>query len=138
MKDLEVPGGVLMLEITERTVADSVAAIARCIDRFAALGVGISIDDFGTGQSSLEYLRRLRPSEIKVDRAFVAGAGTDPVDRSVLKACIDIGHAANLSVGVERVETEAEHDLLKSLGCTTVQGFLLARPGTIAELLAYA
>ncbi len=138
MTDLDVPRGVLVLEITERTVADSVEAIARGIDRFAELGVGISIDDFGTGQSSLEYLRRLRPSEIKVDRAFVAGAGTDPIDRSVLKACIDIGHAANLSVCVEGVETDAELDLLKALGCTTVQGFLLARPGTIAELLAFA
>ncbi len=138
MNDLDVPPGLLMLEITERTVADSLAAIARGIDRFAGLGVGISIDDFGTGQSSLQYLRRLRPSEIKVDRAFVAGAGTDPLDHSVLKACIDIGRAANLSVCVEGVETDAELDLLKSLGCTTVQGFLLARPGTIAELLAYA
>gem|GEM_PF-2534785 len=138
MTDLDVPRGVLMLEITERTVADSVEAIAQGIDRFAELGVGVSIDDVGTGQSSLEYLRRLRPSEIKVDRAFVAGAGTDPIDRSVLKAYIDIGHAANLSVCVEGVETDAELDLLKSLGCTTVQGFLLARPGSIAELLAYA
>ena len=138
MKDLDVPGGVLMLEITERTVADSVAAIARGIERFAALGIGVSIDDFGTGQSSLEYLRRLRPSEIKVDRAFVASAGTDPVNRSVLKACIDIGRAANLSVCVEGVETDEELDLLKALGCTTVQGFLLARPGTITELLAFA
>ena len=56
----------------------------------------------------------------------------------MLKACIDIGLAANLSVCGEGVETDAELDLLRSLGCTTVQGYLLARPGTIAELLAYA
>jgi len=137
MQRLEIPSGVLLLEITERTVADSINSIAHGIDRFAELGVGVSIDDFGTGQSSLEYLRRLRPAEIKIDRAFVAGAGADPIDRSVLKACIDIGKAANLSVCGEGVETEAELDLLKSLGCNTVQGFLLARPGTMAELLSY-
>ena len=137
VRRLEIPRGVLLLEITERTVANSINSIAHGIDRFAALGIGASIDDFGTGQSSLEYLRRLRPTEIKIDRAFVAGAGTDPIDRSVLKACIDIGKAANLSVCGEGVETDAELDLLKSLGCNTVQGFLLARPGTMAELLSY-
>jgi diguanylate cyclase (GGDEF)-like protein len=133
---VDLPAGVLVLEITERTVARSVDAIASGISRFAAFGVGVSIDDFGTGQSSLEYLRRLRPTEIKIDRAFVSGAGRDAVDRSVLKASIDIGHAAQLSVCGEGVETEDELDLLRTLGCTTVQGFLLARPGTIAELLA--
>jgi len=137
MQRLGIPSGVLLLEITERTVADSINSIAHGIDRFAELGVGVSIDDFGTGQSSLEYLRRLRPTEIKIDRAFVAGAGADPIDRSVLKACIDIGKAADLSVCGEGVETEAELDLLKTLGCNTVQGFLLARPGTMAELLSY-
>lgn len=128
-----VPDLKLVLEITERTVGADVESISAAIDRFAEFGVGISIDDFGTGQSSLAYLRHLHPTEIKVDRTFVAGAadGSDPVGRSVLQACVDIGRSAGVTVCGEGVETDAELALLDELGCDTAQGYLLGRPGPI-------
>jgi EAL domain-containing protein (putative c-di-GMP-specific phosphodiesterase class I)/GGDEF domain-containing protein/PAS domain-containing protein len=133
---LGVPDVKLLLEVTERTVGADVAAIGAAIHRFANIGVDISIDDFGTGQSSLAYLRHLKPAEIKVDRTFVAGAadGSDPVGRSVLRACVDIGRAAGVTVCGEGVETDDEYSLLRELGCDTAQGFLLGRPAPIEDL----
>jgi EAL domain-containing protein (putative c-di-GMP-specific phosphodiesterase class I) len=93
------------------------------------LGVKISIDDFGTGYSSLSYLQTLPVDTIKIDQSFIrelqAGRGTGV---SVVRAIIALAHSLNLMVVAEGVETQAQFDILSSLQCDVIQGFLLHRP----------
>ena len=92
------------------------------------LGVNISIDDFGTGYSSLAYLRKLRAGELKIDSSFVLDLETSADARAVVDAVVKLAQALGLKVVAEGVETEAQHEILRSLGCHELQGFLFARP----------
>jgi EAL domain-containing protein (putative c-di-GMP-specific phosphodiesterase class I) len=91
------------------------------------MGVKIAIDDFGTGYSSLSYLRRLPLDKLKLDQSFIRDAGNER-DMAITRAIISMSQSLNLAVVAEGVETQAQIDLLLSLGCTMVQGFLLGRP----------
>jgi EAL domain-containing protein (putative c-di-GMP-specific phosphodiesterase class I) len=118
----------LMLEITESTAmrdADASLGILRQLD---AMGVRISIDDFGTGYSSLLYLKRLPASELKIDRGFVRDLTHDTEDAAIIAAIVALGHALNLQIVAEGVETREQQEFLTRLGCSTLQGFLLGRP----------
>ena len=86
------------------------------------------MDDFGTGYASLDYLRRVRFDEIKIDRSFVAGLGTDRTDTAVTSSIIALGRSLGLHVVAEGVETQEQYDHLRQLGCDTCQGYLLHRP----------
>jgi EAL domain-containing protein (putative c-di-GMP-specific phosphodiesterase class I) len=117
-----------MLEITESTAmrdADASLGILRQLD---AMGVRISIDDFGTGYSSLLYLKRLPASELKIDRGFVRDLTHDTEDAAIIAAIVALGHALNLQIVAEGVETREQQEFLTRLGCSTLQGFLLGRP----------
>ena len=92
------------------------------------MGVKIAIDDFGTGYSSLSYLRRLPLDKLKLDQSFIRDAGQNEGDVAITRAIIAMAQSLKLAVVAEGVETQAQIDLLVSLGCTTVQGFLLGRP----------
>ena len=93
------------------------------------MGVKIAIDDFGTGYSSLSYLRRLPLDKLKLDQSFIRDVGTRGRRRArSSRAIIAMAHSLKLAVVAEGVETQAQIDLLLSLGCTTVQGFLLGKP----------
>jgi EAL domain-containing protein (putative c-di-GMP-specific phosphodiesterase class I) len=91
------------------------------------MGVKIAIDDFGTGYSSLSYLRRLPLDKLKLDQSFIRDAGNE-ADMAITRAIIAMAQSLKLAVVAEGVETQAQIDLLLSLGCTMVQGFLLGRP----------
>ena len=102
--------------------------MARTLADLKALGVTLSIDDFGTGYSSLSYLKRFPVDEVKVDRSFVDGLGTDPLDTSLVAAIVAIADALDLQVTAEGVETKEQLAILKELQCERAQGYFLARP----------
>jgi len=106
--------------------------------RLKALGVRISMDDFGSGYSSLSYLQAFPFDKIKIDRAFVVNLGRNPQSAAIVRAVIDLGHALEMSIVAEGVETQEQLDALAVIGCTDVQGYLFssAVPGShVPELL---
>lgn len=96
--------------------------------RLDALGVRLSLDDFGTGHSSLSYLKRLPVAELKLDKSFVRDLETDADDRALAAAGLAIGRALNLIVVAEGVETEGQRLALQLAGCEVAQGYLFSRP----------
>ena len=118
----------LMLEITEHGVLEDFAAAFRHLQEVRALGVRVSVDDFGTGWSSLTYLQRLPVDELKIDRSFVATLGVDGPSMAIVGSLVDMAHALGLQVVAEGVETDDQLAELHRLGCDAVQGYLLARP----------
>ena len=96
------------------------------LTRLKAVGVRISIDDYGSGFSSLAQMRRFPIDELKIDRPFVAGMLDHPGDRAVVRSVIDIGHHFGLAVVAEGVETKQQREALAALGCDLVQGRVVA------------
>jgi diguanylate cyclase (GGDEF)-like protein len=132
-----VPLDYLELEVTESMLLVDSDAALKTLTALRAMGVKIAIDDFGTGYSSLSYLRRLPLDKLKLDQSFIRDAGNEG-DVAITRAIIAMAQSLKLVVVAEGVETQAQIDLLVSLGCTMVQGFLLGRPlpaAATAELL---
>nr|WP_243469298.1 EAL domain-containing protein [Streptomyces cinnamoneus] len=122
----------LCLEVTENALIGADEDELRHLRQLADLGVDIALDDFGTGYSNLSYLRRLPVSTLKLDRSFTRGmqrAPADPVDVKIVEGIVSLAHTLDLSVTVEGVETGAQADHLRLLGCDTAQGWYYARPG---------
>ena len=124
----------LRLEVTESTVMADVDVAVAILDQLKSLGVSISIDDFGTGYSSLAYLRRFPLDELKIDRSFVDGLGSESEDTAIVAAIVAMAHALQLEVVAEGVETKEQLERLRMLGCEQVQGYFLARPLTASAL----
>ena len=118
----------LILEITESTVMRDTETSLRLLQALARLGVGISIDDFGTGYSSLLYLKRLPASEIKIDHAFVRELENSSEDVVIVSAIVALGHALDMDIVAEGVETAGQRAYLERLGCDYLQGYLLGHP----------
>jgi diguanylate cyclase (GGDEF)-like protein len=125
-----VPAGALILEITETTIIRDFAACQSIIEELRGLGVGVSIDDFGSGFTSLAYLGSLPITELKLDRTFIGGLSTTgrEQDLKLVRATIDLGHALGLLVVAEGIETLATLELLALLGCDRAQGYFTGRP----------
>ncbi len=117
----------LELEITESVVMDQSEVGIRTLHRLRDMGVRLVLDDFGTGYSSLAYLKHLPLDTIKIDRTFVAGLDGE-ADRSIVEAVIALAHGLRISVVAEGIETEAQFEILRAMGCDTGQGYLFARP----------
>ena len=123
------------VQVTETSVmTDPTTAIAT-LQAIAQLGVSVSIDDFGTGHSSLAYLIRLPVHQLKVDRSFVMAMDRSDAGRAVVHAIVDLGRHLGLEVVAEGIETQAQLDLLAEVGCATGQGYLFARPLPATELV---
>jgi EAL domain-containing protein (putative c-di-GMP-specific phosphodiesterase class I) len=118
-------------------MADPDAAI-RALDRWRRLGVGVSIDDYGTGQSSLAYLQSMPATELKIDRVFIAAMTDDPRNRILVRSTIAMAHELGLEVVAEGVEDEACLDLLRDMGCDQAQGYLISRPLRDEAVAAFA
>ncbi|MEJ2576169.1 MAG: EAL domain-containing protein, partial [Gammaproteobacteria bacterium] len=129
-----VPADALMLEITESAIMWDPARARAILQTLRAMGIEISIDDFGTGHSSLAYLSRLPVSELKIDRTFVQGMLSRDIDRTIVRATVDLGHNLGLKVVAEGVESVEEFEALTAIGCDLVQGYLLGRPVHAAEM----
>jgi EAL domain-containing protein (putative c-di-GMP-specific phosphodiesterase class I) len=130
------PAG-LDLEITESAVMDDPEATIAMIEQLATLGVGCAIDDFGTGYSSLAYLKRLPARSLKIDRAFIRDMAVDQRDVSIVRSAIDLGHTMGMQVVGEGVEDDVVRDMLDALGCDQAQGYGLARPMPVDDLLVW-
>ena len=128
--------GRLKLELTESLLADNRDATVAKMRSLRQMGVGISVDDFGVGYSSLAYLKRLPLDELKIDRAFVQDLLTDDNDAAIAATIISLGHSLGLQVVAEGVETRAQRDFLARQGCDRYQGFLFGRPMPIEQLEA--
>ncbi len=118
----------LTLEITEGTIVADPARIRHALARLSALGVKISIDDFGIGYTSLGYLGQLQLDQIKVDRSFVTDMATDDGKAAIVRSIVRLGHDLGLEVVAEGVETECAWESLEQLGCDTIQGYYVSRP----------
>ncbi|MDD5390266.1 MAG: EAL domain-containing protein [Gallionellaceae bacterium] len=129
--------GLLKIELTESLVIDNVAETIARMQALKALGVGFSMDDFGTGFSSLSYLKRLPLDQLKIDRSFVNDLATDPNDAAIVQTIITMGHTLGLDVIAEGVESEAQLARLDQYGCTHFQGFLFSRPLPLEEFEAW-
>ncbi|MPZ66307.1 MAG: EAL domain-containing protein [Pseudonocardiaceae bacterium] len=123
-----VPPGLLGFELTESAVMSDPERALPVLRRLHGLGVHIAVDDFGTGYSSLAYLRRLPVDEVKIDKSFVLGMGSDLSDLAVVRAIVDLGHSLGLTVVAEGVEEDVARDHLIEMGCDVAQGYLISRP----------
>ena len=119
-----------LVEVTESAsvVVDPAQVGSRCSRRLRAAGVGVSVDDFGTGNASIEYLARLPASEIKIDRSFITGILDDPRAQAITRSTVDLARNLGLTVVAEGIETEAVLERVSALGCQTGQGYFISRP----------
>jgi diguanylate cyclase (GGDEF)-like protein len=124
----QLPAKYLSFELTESAVMQDPERALPVLRELHELGIGLAVDDFGTGYSSLAYLRRLPVCEVKIDKSFVLGMGSDQSDLAVVRAIVDLGHSLNLSVVAEGVEEDAVRFQLAEMGCDVAQGYLFSRP----------
>ncbi|MFT3666514.1 putative bifunctional diguanylate cyclase/phosphodiesterase [Piscinibacter sp.] len=129
---------LLTCEITESTAMEDTRATQQTFRRLGEMGVHLSIDDFGTGHSSLAYLRKLPAEELKIDRMFVQDLEHSADARAVVDAVVKLAHALGLKVVAEGVENPRQHHILAEMGCDELQGYLFARPMTARALLLWA
>ena len=126
-------GALLDLELTETTLMRDTEASTRSIARLRECGIRISLDDFGTGYSSLSYLSRLSVDVLKIDRSFVAELGVKRAAPPLIEGMISLAHGIGKRVVVEGVETDEQLELLRTVGCDEIQGFLLGRPAPLPK-----
>lgn len=129
--------GKLCLEVTETAIIGNAGLARQTLERLRAAGLTISIDDYGSGLSSMAYLKNIPADELKIDKAFVLNMATDPVDAVLVRAAVSLAHSLGLQVVAEGVEQQAALDLLGEMGCDQAQGYLIARPMPLQDLMAY-
>lgn len=127
----------LEFEITEDVLVDTDRRDRRVLEEIAGLGIRLALDDFGSGYSSLAYLKRLPVDRIKIEQSFVRDIGVDADDEAIIKAIITLGHQLGKRVVAEGVETARQTSFLLEHGCDDVQGFYIARPLTETRLTGW-
>ena len=125
----------ITLELTESRLMDNLTLSLEILTRLRLKGFGLSIDDFGTGFSTMENLKQLPVTELKVDRAFVNGATDDEAARAILGSSIQLGKIFRLNLVAEGVETQQDWDLIAHSGCDEVQGYFIAKPMAAAAFV---
>jgi diguanylate cyclase (GGDEF)-like protein/PAS domain S-box-containing protein len=128
LRDTGLEASLLDLEVTESISVKSIPNLLETLQGLRGLGCKISIDDFGTGQSSLDYIKRFPADRIKIDQTFVRNIGVDPDDEAIVRATISMAHNLNRAVVAEGVEIEEHLDFLRAEGCEELQGYLFCRP----------
>ena len=123
-----VAAHLLDLEVTESISVKSITNLQETLQALRMLGCSVSIDDFGTGQSSLDYIKRFPADHIKIDQTFVRNIGVDPDDEAIVQATITMAHNLSRRVVAEGVETEHHLEFLREHGCDILQGYLFSRP----------
>jgi EAL domain-containing protein (putative c-di-GMP-specific phosphodiesterase class I) len=133
-----LPPKALTIEVTEQRFRADPIAVRKALDRLATLGVEISLDDFGTGDSSLNRLRYLHFDELKIDREFIQSVATNPTDRHISRFTAMLGTSLGSRIVAEGVETIESLDFLRTIGVQRCQGFLLHRPSPADRVLGHA
>jgi len=128
LKQLELPGQCIAVEITERLLLDSSDVIRSQLLEFRDYGVQVSLDDFGTGYSSLAYIKKFDIDYIKIDQAFVKNLKLDSDDLALCEAIIVMAHKLNMKVVAEGVETQEQLNLLLAANCDFGQGYYFSKP----------
>ena len=136
LRKLDLPGSMLEIEITEDTAKD-IRSVQSKLAVLANEGVRVAIDDFGVGYSSMSSLRQLHVDRIKIDRSFVHGIAGSTDDRNVVQSILSLGKSLGIEVVAEGVETEADLQMLRQLGCTTMQGHYFVKPMPLNETIAW-
>lgn len=134
LREADLPAELLDIELTETAMMADLAHAMDIFERLAAMGVRLSIDDFGTGMSSLSYLKRLPVNELKIDQSFVVDMAEDENNAVLVRSIIDLAHNIGREVVAEGVQDRDALQLLEMLGCDTAQGYFISRPRTAAEL----
>ena len=133
-----LPAGQVTFEVTESAQFEDVDLAIAALERFRAAGIRISMDDYGTGQSALNYLKLLPLSELKIDRMFVAQAHVDKGDAMLVRSTVQLAHELGLKVVAEGIEEAACLEFLGQIGCDYAQGYFVGRPLAAADLAALA
>ena len=128
LRETKLDPRYLMIEITESTIIQNVEETIKTLKKLRRIGIGVSIDDFGTGFSSLNYLNRFSLDELKIDKSFVTDIANNADSRKVVTAVIALAHNLNLSVVAEGVEKEDQVGFLKKSNCDAVQGYYFSVP----------
>ncbi|MEU4623569.1 bifunctional diguanylate cyclase/phosphodiesterase [Actinoplanes sp. NPDC023801] len=134
LRQTGVPGDHLCIEVTEHSIMSDPNTAIETLHRIRGLGVKTSVDDYGTGYSSMTYLRLLPLDELKIDRSFVRDLCRDHSSRALVTSTVELGHSLGLSVVAEGIEDAATLTALRGIGCDLAQGFHLARPMTAEAL----
>jgi diguanylate cyclase (GGDEF)-like protein len=137
LMDSGISPALLELELTESLLMRDPEQAVRTLQSLESYGVRLAVDDFGTGYSSLAYLSRFPIDSLKIDRAFVRHAGSNPEDRAIIQTIIQLAHSLGLTVIAEGVETESQMETLKAQGCDEIQGFLFSKPLPAHEVEKY-
>jgi EAL domain-containing protein (putative c-di-GMP-specific phosphodiesterase class I) len=120
--------GGLDIEITESVLMDDIERHIRALRQIRNMGIGVALDDFGTGYSSLSYIARLPANTLKIDQSFVADMTTSSEKLAIISAVISLGHALDMKIVAEGVETEEQSKLLRLIKCDEMQGYLFSKP----------
>ena len=131
-----LPASRLQLEITEGALVQDPEAAAQMLQSLRELGVRVAVDDFGTGYSSLAYLKKFPLTTLKIDRAFVKDLPLAPKDRAICSSVCAMARDLGLTAVAEGVETTAQLEMLRDMGCTGIQGYLTGRPAPLESIFA--
>jgi diguanylate cyclase (GGDEF)-like protein len=137
LKESGLSASSLGLDITETVYISALDANTAALDRLKALGIRISLDDFGSGYSSLSYLKRLPADILKIDKSFTKGLGVEIEDTAIVQSIVDLAHILGMEVVGEGVEIEEQETLLKEIGCDMAQGFHFVKPLPPDEVVGF-
>lgn len=127
----------LTLEVTETAIMEDIEGILQTIKKLRQLGVKIALDDYGTGYSSLVYLKRIQPDELKIDQVFIKSLPDSPEDEKIVRASIELGHELGALITAEGVESKEVLTKLEKLHCDAVQGFAIEKPMAVHEFMHF-
>jgi EAL domain-containing protein (putative c-di-GMP-specific phosphodiesterase class I) len=128
LQQYQVRPAQIVIEITEGQIMQNPERVIEVLSHLGVMGLSLSIDDFGTGQASLTYLKELPVEKLKIDQSFVRDIVSNPDDQLIVRATIELAHTLDLKVVAEGVETLAVCELLAEMSCDHVQGYYISRP----------
>ncbi len=134
LKKYNIRPGQVMIEITESQIMQEPDEVAEILSHLGMMGLPLSIDDFGTGQASLTYLKKLPVEKLKIDQSFIRDMVDNPEDKLIVKATIELAHTLDLKVTAEGVESAEVEELLSEMGCDYVQGYYISRPLEVEQI----
>jgi EAL domain-containing protein (putative c-di-GMP-specific phosphodiesterase class I) len=128
LQQYQVKPSQIVIEITEGQIMQEPEKVIEVLSHLGVMGLSLSIDDFGTGQASLTYLKELPVEKLKIDQSFVRDIATNPDDQLIVRATIELAHTLDMKVVAEGVETLAVCEMLAEMNCDHLQGYYISRP----------